>query len=208
MNKRFLGFLMVLGFAVSMTTGVGAFPRIGDPTARQALPRAGALVDQSFTPAHYGFVNFCDRYGDQCSSDGKGSLAEMDGEKWSELVAVNNLVNQRIEPDRVGRDFEHWSLEATTGHCNEYAIQKRKELIDRGWPIGALSLAVVHTRFDEKNIFHLVLTVRTDRGDFVLDNLHRLVLPVNKTGYGWVMRQSTVHPRLWVSIGGRRETDI
>jgi predicted transglutaminase-like cysteine proteinase len=208
MNMRLWGAAVLLGLAVLAGTDVMAFPRVSDPTQRQALPKGGFLTDRDFTPAHLGFRNFCDRYAEQCSSDGKGTVVDLDAEKWDDLVAVNDLVNDRVEPDTYGTDYENWSLEATRGHCNEYAIQKRKELVDRGWPIAALSLAVAHTRFDSGNVFHLVLTVRTDHGDFVLDNLRRKVLPVTKTGYGFMMRQSTIHPRLWVRVGGTRMNDV
>lgn len=52
-----------------------------------------------------------------------------------------------------------------------------------------------------------MLTVRTDHGDFVLDNLRSRVVAADRTGYRWVARQSSIHPRLWVRIDGvARET--
>lgn len=61
-----------------------------------------------------------------------------------------------------------------------------------------LSLAVVQLP-DGRG--HLVLTVRTDRGDLVLDNLSGRVTAADETNYTWLKRQSAIHPTLWVRIG-------
>ena len=69
----------------------------------------------------------------------------------------------------------------------------------RGWSAGSLALAVVKTSWGEG---HLVLTVRTDVGDLVLDSLRPAVLPWERTGYRWVMRQSERDPQYWASLEG------
>ena len=47
---------------------------------------------------------------------------------------------------------------------------------------------------------HAVLTVRTDKGDFVLDNLNDAVKPWEATGYRYLKRQATNHTGRWVTI--------
>ena len=47
---------------------------------------------------------------------------------------------------------------------------------------------------------HAVLTVRTDEGDFILDNLSDTVKPWEATGYRYLKRQSTTHTGRWVSV--------
>ncbi|MBV9705214.1 MAG: transglutaminase-like cysteine peptidase, partial [Methylobacteriaceae bacterium] len=47
---------------------------------------------------------------------------------------------------------------------------------------------------------HAILTVRTDHGEFVLDNLSSEVRPWDATGYRFVKRQSQEDPNVWVSI--------
>jgi predicted transglutaminase-like cysteine proteinase len=47
---------------------------------------------------------------------------------------------------------------------------------------------------------HAVLTVRTDRGDFILDNQTPEVLFWYETSYRYLMRQSTSDPNIWVSF--------
>jgi predicted transglutaminase-like cysteine proteinase len=53
-------------------------------------------------------------------------------------------------------------------------LLKRKMLIDAGWPREALLITVVR---DKKGEGHAVLTVKTDKGEFVLDNRMRASWP-------------------------------
>lgn len=52
---------------------------------------------------------------------------------------------------------------------------------------------------------HAVLTVRTDRGDYVLDNLEPQIKPWNETSYDYLKRQSTHYTGAWVSITDDRQ---
>ena len=54
---------------------------------------------------------------------------------------------------------------------------------------------------DEHNEGHAILTVKTDSGDFVLDNLNDEVKLWNRTGYHFVKRQSQTDQNVWVRIG-------
>lgn len=201
MNGRLLVGLGMLGALALAATPAQALPGAGAKRLEETLARgATAMTESGFIASYTGFRIFCETYPDQCETDGKAAVVALDETKARDLVEVNSEVNGRIVPDRYGRDFDHWNLYSSFGHCNEYAIQKRKALIDRGWPAGSLALSVVHTRYDEGNILHLVLSVRTDKGDLVLDNLRSSIVPWNRTGYGFVMRQSTVHPKLWVRV--------
>ena len=85
------------------------------------------------------------------------------------------------------------------GDCKDYALLKRRMLMGLGLPREALLLTVVWTK---KNQGHAVLIVRTDNGDFVLDNLAPKVVIWNKAGYDFVKRQSQTHPNVWVYIDG------
>jgi predicted transglutaminase-like cysteine proteinase len=53
-------------------------------------------------------------------------------------------------------------------------LLKRKLLAERGLPRRAMRMTVV---LDENRAGHAVLMVRTDRGDFILDNQRATVLP-------------------------------
>ena len=92
------------------------------------------------------------------------------GERWDDLRAVNKNVNAAIVPEHnsEGLAGEKWLIAPSSGDCNDYAVTKRSELLDRGWPTRALLLSEVVTSWGEH---HLVLVVRTSSGDLVLDNM-------------------------------------
>jgi predicted transglutaminase-like cysteine proteinase len=70
-------------------------------------------------------------------------------------------------------------------------------LIKAGWPQSALLLTVV---LDEKGEGHAILTARTVAGDYVLDNKNDDLKVWHKTPYRFIMRQSYLNPRLWMSL--------
>jgi predicted transglutaminase-like cysteine proteinase len=74
-------------------------------------------------------------------------------------------------------------------------------LLQSGWPREALLITVVRDKKDEG---HAVLTVKTDRGDYVLDNQAEDVVLWSDTGYRFVKRQSQSDPNAWVSLGDPR----
>ena len=76
-------------------------------------------------------------------------------------------------------------------------LLKRRMLVQRGFPESTLLITVVR---DENNEGHAVLTVRTDGGDFVLDNKRRDVVRWAETPYTFVKRQSEKNPLVWISL--------
>jgi len=88
--------------------------------------------------------------------------------------------------------IEKWSLRTDGyGDCGRLRLLKRKMLIDAGWPREALLITVVR---DKKGEGHAVLTVKTDKGEFILDNQKRNVVAWTETGYRFVKRQSQSDP--------------
>ena len=83
------------------------------------------------------------------------------------------------------------------GDCEDYVLLKRRILMESGWPREALLVTVV---LKDKNEGHAVLTVTTDKGDYVLDNLNKNILLWSATGYRFVKRQSQANPNVWVSL--------
>ena len=105
-------------------------------------------------------------------------------------------------------DLEHWGVverwnypDDGYGDCEDYVLLKRRMLMQAGWPREALLITVVR---DKKGDGHAVLTVKTDQGEFILDNQEPQILPWTKTGYRFVKRQSQSDPNLWVSLGEPR----
>jgi predicted transglutaminase-like cysteine proteinase len=118
------------------------------------------------------------------------------------LASINAFVNSSIEPVL---DSEHagvvdaWDYPTDgKGDCEDYALLKRRLLIEAGFPRAALLLAVVK---DEQGDGHSVLLARTNRGDFVLDNLADEIKPWTRAPYRFVKRQSQEDPNVWVAIG-------
>jgi len=124
---------------------------------------------------------------------------------WRDLLRVNRWVNENVKPmtdmDHWGV-IEKWSLPTDGyGDCEDYVLLKRKMLVDAGWPREALLITVVR---DKKGEGHAVLTVKTDQGEFILDNQNETVVAWTETGYRFVKRQSQSDPNVWVSLGDSR----
>jgi predicted transglutaminase-like cysteine proteinase len=149
----------------------------------------------------YGFVRFCEANPTECiQTSTSDDRFEATPERLSELDDVNRTVNHEIEPATDMEIYgvpEYWTLPTSRGDCEDYALLKRHRLIQRGWPSGALLMTVVR---DEKNDGHAVLTARTSQGDFILDNKIDVVRLWNQTPYHYVMRQSYMDPKVWVSL--------
>jgi predicted transglutaminase-like cysteine proteinase len=56
---------------------------------------------------------------------------------------------------------------------------------------------------DDKGEGHAVLTARTVQGDFILDNKVDEVKVWHRTRYEYIMRQSYLHPQVWMSLDAR-----
>lgn len=149
----------------------------------------------------YGFVRFCEANPQECIvTSALDARFEATPERLSEIDDINRAVNHEIEPAtdlEIYGVAEYWTLPKTRGDCEDYALLKRHRLIEHGWPSGALLMTVVR---DEKNEGHAVLTARTSQGDFILDNKIDIVRLWNQTPYHFVMRQSYLDPKVWVSL--------
>jgi predicted transglutaminase-like cysteine proteinase len=167
--------------------------------------RAVTMRTFGAAPPPYGFVRFCEANPLECRTTASRPEPRVAAtvERLAELDTVNRLVNRTIEPATDLEIYgvqEHWTLPTLRGDCEDYALLKRKLLIQRGWPASALLLTVVK---DEKGEGHAVLTARTAQGDFVLDNKVEDIRLWHATSYDFVMRQSFVEPRAWVFLDPR-----
>jgi predicted transglutaminase-like cysteine proteinase len=145
---------------------------------------------------------FCLKYPRECEVRRiafRGTKRELTPERMSELAEVNLKVNRniRFERNELGLAGEKWLISPATGDCNDYAVTKRHELLERGWPSRTLLLAEVVTSWGEH---HLVVVVRTRQGDFVLDSLNSTVRPWSQTAYRWVRVQSPSDPKSWSTV--------
>ncbi len=149
----------------------------------------------------YGYVRFCEAKPDECSAaGGEERRFYPTPARLSELDEINREINRAIQPatdEEIYGMSEHWTLPGRRGDCEDYALLKRKILMQRGWPASAMLLTVVR---DEKGDGHAVLTARTALGDFLLDNKVDDVKLWNAADYSYVMRQSYLNPRVWVAL--------
>jgi len=169
-----------------------------EPVTASLLPAAPV---RAATPA--GFISFCLRFADQCTAHrNEPGRIVLDMHNWQLLQAVNHNVNDSMWPETDQAHYgraEYWTIPTDGyGDCEDYALTKRKQLSDLGLPSAALRLAVVYS---PQSLTHAVLTVATDRGDFVLDNLSGDIRPWNALHYTWIEVQDAEDPMAWNRVG-------
>jgi predicted transglutaminase-like cysteine proteinase len=178
-----------------------AQPAAAETAMKTTMPeRAAYMRVYGSSQPPYGFVRFCDQSPQYCVQRGNGSRFEATPESLSDLDEVNRLVNRSVEPAtdiEIYGVSEYWTIPGNKGDCEDYALLKQKILVGRGWPSSSLLLTVVR---DEKGEGHAVLTARTSQGDFVLDNKSDDVRLWSRSNYQFVMRQSYLDPKVWVSL--------
>ena len=198
-----------LVFACTAAFAIAGNAMAGDRTASLGgTPNDRIAFIEVGEPARapIGWVEFCVEYKGECAT--KPSMPRdvvLTPKAWSDMVKVNAWANDNIHPVT---DMEHWGVverwnypDDGKGDCEDYVLLKRRMLMQAGWPREALLITVVR---DQKGDGHAVLTVKTNRGEFILDNQETEVLAWNKTGYRFVKRQSQSDPNLWVSLGEPR----
>jgi predicted transglutaminase-like cysteine proteinase len=168
------------------------------------LMHTGGLTSQPI-----GHFEFCKSHETECMvrSPDKGP-ERMTSKLWRQLLSVNVSVNDSIKPmndlDIYGKD-EVWAYPNGLGDCEDYVLEKRRLLMNSGIPASNLLITVVRKPDGEG---HAVLTVRTDSGDFVLDNLAGAVRQWDQTGYRYLKRQASDHAGRWVSIRDGESTMV
>ena len=156
----------------------------------------GGLTSQPI--GHY---EFCKADPAECLVRTRDARPErMNGTLWRRLTEVNKIVNASVRPmndfDIYGKD-EVWAYPDGVGDCEDYVLEKRRDLMREGLSPANLLITVVRKSDGEG---HAVLTVRTSKGDFILDNLTDSVRQWNHTGYRFLKRQASDHTGHWVTI--------
>jgi predicted transglutaminase-like cysteine proteinase len=156
-----------------------------------------------------GHWEFCQNRPDECVADASGAApVTLTKQLWKIVLEVNTFANASITPrtdfEMWGRE-EVWSYPEGYGDCEDYVLEKRRELMAYGVPASALLVTVVRQANGDG---HAVLTLRTDRGDFILDNLEARVLRWFETDYTFLKRQSERSAGAWVSIEDGRATAV
>ena len=162
------------------------------------------------TRAPIGWVEFCIEYDPECKTKPSAPRdVVLSGQAWKDLVRINRWVNTNVKPMT---DMDHWGVverwnypDDGYGDCEDYVLQKRKMLMQAGWPREALLITVVR---DKNNDGHAVLTVKSDKGEYVLDNQTDDIVLWSDTGYRFVKRQSQSDPNVWVALGEPRPVPL
>ncbi|WP_232846646.1 transglutaminase-like cysteine peptidase [Devosia beringensis] len=153
-----------------------------------------------------GHAVFCQSRPDECRShDQVVPAISLNDALWQQLLSVNAQVNGAVVPvtdHDLYQTTEFWTYPNGYGDCEDYALAKRRDLINAGWPASTLLMAVVKQANGEG---HAVLMVRTDRGDLVLDNQIGSVDLWNATPYQFIKRQSQANAGQWVDMIDNRE---
>src|SRR4051794_23627801 len=185
--------------------GAAALLVVAVPNAAAGESPAFAVVSDVARPP-IGWVDFCNETPSECEGTSKvGRDVILSAKAFKELVRINAWVNDNVKPLT---DLEHWGVvekwsypDDGYGDCEDYVLLKRRMLMQAGWPREALLITVVR---DKKGEGHAVLTVKSDRGEFILDNQNENIVAWTETGYRFVKRQSQSDANVWVSLGDNR----
>jgi len=179
-------------------------------SAHVAIPaQTGAapwMQTGSATSQPIGHYQFCQNYKGECSVRSRTTVApRVTARGWAVIRQVNAAVNREVAPitdqQLFGRE-EIWSYPNGRGDCEDFALEKRRRLMQKGFSAGDLLMTVVRKPDGEG---HAVLTVRTAQGDFILDNLDGGVKLWTQTPYRFLKRQATNHSGHWVTIDNSAE---
>ncbi len=153
-----------------------------------------------------GYVKFCGKGQDECKfNTGKIETLQLTTEKWDQIVQVNSYVQTKIRPVSDMEQYgvaDLWSYPTTAGDCEDYVLLKKRYLVGMGFSPDVLLITVV---LDENNEGHAVLTIVTNKGDFVLDNRRTQILRWDETGYKFLKRQSQQVATTWDNLQGTQK---
>lgn len=197
--KKTRGMLLLVAMAIQFSALGAAY------AAGPAYMHTGGRTTQPV--GHY---ELCQRVAGECSEvTRKGAPVELTRKLWATIVNINNSVNNRVKPRTDMANYgvdEYWAYpDNGYGDCEDYALEKRRELMDAGVPAGNLLMTVARQPNGDG---HAVLTVRTSLGEFILDNLETKVLSWTDTDYTYLKRQSDQNSGVWVTINDGRSDAV
>jgi predicted transglutaminase-like cysteine proteinase len=194
--------LMVLLFTVpqlafaEQSASISPQPKYLKPAHNK---KSADVFGKSLPPV--GYVKFCGTGQDECRfANGRQEKLELTEDKWNLIVQVNNYVQTKIRPVS---DMElHgapdvWSYPDRAGDCEDFVLLKKRYLLGMGFSPDVMLVTVV---LDEGGEGHAVLTLVTDRGDYILDNRRNEILRWDDTGYTYLKRQSQFSATSWESL--------
>ena len=195
------------GLGAALMGALMALAALISPT--QALDTTNVAFVQTVggnTSIPVGHAEFCQSHPAECRANADPvAIIPLTEGLWQQLLSVNAGINQHVVPvtdQDLYQVAEFWTYPNGYGDCEDYALAKRRELINAGWPASTLLMAVVKQANGEG---HAVLMVRTDRGDLVLDNQIGSIDLWSQTPYKFIKRQSQANAGQWVDMIDDRE---
>ncbi len=176
---------------VAGLAGACASRPAGDAVDSRPVVHRASLDPTRLELAPLDYTRFCLRHAADCELGVPDAVIDLTPDVEAAIERINRDVNQRIRSVKTTTD---WRIDPETGNCNDYVVTKRHDLLAMGLPASALLIAVVRTPAGEG---HLLLIIRTDRGDLVLDNLTAEIRRRGETRYAWIKRQSARDASLW-----------
>jgi predicted transglutaminase-like cysteine proteinase len=197
---------------MTAAAGLSALGLSTTPPAQAFLARPALFAAiGNVTKAPSGWQQFCAGNADECRpAEDQARDVTLTPELLQQLYQINKYVNDRVtwtsDADLYGR-VERWTYPLDRGDCEDIVLLKRRLLAKAGWPQGSLLITTVGQSGPGKDL-HAVLTVRSDRGEMILDNQTPEILFWYETSYRYLSRQSATDPNVWVSFGAERPKPV
>jgi predicted transglutaminase-like cysteine proteinase len=194
LSVRIKGLFVAIAAIIAMST-----------PAMPATQNTPSMVVGSVTSQPIGHYDFCQRYRNECGPTRELMPVNMTPATWALINEVNLYVNKTITPATDQEIYgveEYWAYPVTAGDCEDFALLKRRILIQRGIPTSDLLMTVVRKPDGEG---HAVVTLRTSQGDYILDNLSDDIKMWYQTPYSYIKRQASYNAGRWVTIENGRD---
>jgi predicted transglutaminase-like cysteine proteinase len=196
---------MLVGLVVLVWTTGNATVYAGPSSSSEG---ASVIVGVK-TTRPIGHQAFCQTHPDECGpNEALVEVVPLSDALFAQLTSINDSINASVKAV-TDREFyrvtELWAYPDGAGDCEDFVLAKRRALNAAGWPLSTLLITVVRESSGEA---HAVLTVRTDRGDLVLDNLDGDVHRWSETPYTFLKRQSQEDAGVWVAISDDRSIEL
>lgn len=165
-----------------------------------------SMITGKLTSQPIGHFDFCEINYKKCQKNPTPKNV-FSGDVMALLGKVSAEVNHKVQPmidaDIWGMNVvDIWSYPVKkngqlVGDCEDTVLLKRYLLFLAGIPAQDLLITVV--RLPDRS-GHAVLTVRTNYGDYILDNLTDKIVRWDQTNYTFIKRQSIENSGKWVTI--------
>jgi Predicted periplasmic protein len=189
------------GLLAGLIAAIVALNPVAQAVALDLTNVAFVQTASGTTSIPVGHLEFCNSHPAECRPNDRVVPAmTLTDATWQQLVSVNAYYNQTVVPvtdQDLYKVAEFWTYPNGYGDCEDFALAKRRDLINSGWHPSTLMIAVVK---EANGNGHAVLIARTDRGDLVLDNQDGTIRLWSETPYKFIKRQSQAHPGQWVDM--------